>query len=191
MSPSATQRTHSIATMGADGIGPEVINAGVQVLKKLAQLDGTFKLRFTDYDWSSETYKKTGQYIPDGGLEQLKKHDAILFGAVGAPGTAHIKKCDCDVYANRDQMYRTISPYGAYGLLYAKPSTSMQTSVLQRSSEVLRRRYGMQSMATWTGSSFAKTQKVNTLDKVGALIKVSPGRQLPNFPFSLVMVSNV
>ena len=84
MSPSATQRTHSIATMGADGIGPEVINAGVQVLKKLAQLDGTFKLRFTDYDWSSETYKKTGQYIPDGGLEQLKKHDAILFGAVGA-----------------------------------------------------------------------------------------------------------
>jgi isocitrate/isopropylmalate dehydrogenase len=73
--------------MGADGIGPEVINAGMQVLKKLAELDGTFKLRFTDYDWSSETYKKTGQYIPDGGLEELKKHDAILFGAVGAPGT--------------------------------------------------------------------------------------------------------
>jgi isocitrate/isopropylmalate dehydrogenase len=81
----SVQRTHSIATIGADGIGPEVINAGVQVLKKLAELDGTFKLDFTDYDWSSETYKKTGQYIPDGGLEQLKKHEAILFGAVGAP----------------------------------------------------------------------------------------------------------
>ncbi|KAI4954885.1 hypothetical protein J4E86_006195 [Alternaria arbusti] len=78
-------RTHSIATMGADGIGPEVIDAGVKVLKKLAQLDGTFGLQFEDYDWSSETYKKTGQYIPDGGLEKLKKHDAILFGAVGAP----------------------------------------------------------------------------------------------------------
>lgn len=90
MSPVATQRKHSIATIGADGIGPEVIDAGVQVLRKLANLDGTFALEFEDYDWSSETYKKTGQYIPDGGLEQLKRHDAILFGAVGAPGMSYV-----------------------------------------------------------------------------------------------------
>ncbi|KAF1960076.1 tartrate dehydrogenase [Byssothecium circinans] len=85
MSPIAVSRKHSIATMGADGIGPEVVNAGVQVLKKLAALDGSFELEFEDYDWSSETYKKTGKYIPDGGLEKLMKHNAILFGAVGAP----------------------------------------------------------------------------------------------------------
>ncbi|KAF2025868.1 tartrate dehydrogenase [Setomelanomma holmii] len=85
MSPIATQRVHSIATIGADGIGPEVVDAGVQVLRQLAKLDGTFGLEFKDYDWSSETYKKTGKYIPDGGLDDLKKHDAILFGAVGAP----------------------------------------------------------------------------------------------------------
>ncbi|KAF2642392.1 tartrate dehydrogenase [Massarina eburnea CBS 473.64] len=85
MSPIAVSRKHSIATMGADGIGPEVINAGVQVLRKLAALDGSFELDFENYDWSSETYKTTGKYIPDGGLEKLKKHDAILFGAVGAP----------------------------------------------------------------------------------------------------------
>ncbi|OSS53498.1 hypothetical protein B5807_01092 [Epicoccum nigrum] len=85
MSPIAIQRKHSIATLGADGIGPEVVNAAVQVLKKLTSLDGLFELDFKDYDWSSETYKKTGKYIPDGGLEELKKHDAILFGAVGAP----------------------------------------------------------------------------------------------------------
>lgn len=77
---------YSIACMPADGIGPEVIGAGVEVLKTLSQASGAFKLQFTDYDWSSETYKKLGKYIPDGGLEQLKKHDAILFGAVGAPG---------------------------------------------------------------------------------------------------------
>ena len=71
--------------MGADGIGPEVVNAAVEVLKVLSDAAGTFQLDFTDYDWSSETYKKTGKYIPDGGLEDLKKHDAILFGAVGAP----------------------------------------------------------------------------------------------------------
>lgn len=77
-------KTHSIACIPADGIGPEVIDAGVQVLKTLSKTTG-FKLDFENYDWSSETYKRTGQYIPDGGLEKLKKHDAILFGAVGAP----------------------------------------------------------------------------------------------------------
>jgi tartrate dehydrogenase len=81
--------------MGADGIGPEVVNAGVQVLAKLAQLDGSFQLEFEDYDWSSETYKRTGKYIPDGGLEKLKKHDAILFGAVGTPGKIPLSDALC------------------------------------------------------------------------------------------------
>ena len=84
MSPSVIRAPYSIATMGADGIGPEVVAAGVEVLKTLSAAAG-FEIDFTDYDWSSETYKKTGRYIPDGGLDALKKHDAILFGAVGAP----------------------------------------------------------------------------------------------------------
>lgn len=85
MTSAVARKTYSIASMGADGIGPEVVAAGVEVLKALAEASQTFELVFTDYDWSSETYKKTGSYIPEGGLEQLKKHDAILFGAVGAP----------------------------------------------------------------------------------------------------------
>ncbi|HET9384369.1 MAG TPA: tartrate dehydrogenase, partial [Gemmatimonadales bacterium] len=36
-------------------------------------------------DWSSKRYVETGRYIPDGGLEELRKFDAIFFGAVGAP----------------------------------------------------------------------------------------------------------
>lgn len=87
MSPSLTQArpTYSIATMGADGIGPEVIAAGVQALQTLSTSSGTFDLTFENYDWSSETYRRTGKYIPDGGLDSLRKHHAILFGAVGAP----------------------------------------------------------------------------------------------------------
>ena len=87
MSPIAipTRRVHSIACIPADGIGPEVVSAGVEVLKTLSETMGTFDLEFEDYDWSSDTYKQTGKYIPDGGLDSLKKHDAILFGAVGAP----------------------------------------------------------------------------------------------------------
>ncbi|KAK0641841.1 hypothetical protein B0T16DRAFT_221163 [Cercophora newfieldiana] len=80
-----SQRRYSIAAIGADGIGPEVISAGIAVLRTLADALGGFELEFEEYDWSSETYKKTGQYIPDGGLDELRKHDAIFFGAVGAP----------------------------------------------------------------------------------------------------------
>lgn len=87
MSPIAVpaQNTYSIACIPADGIGPEVVEAGVEVLKTLSRASGQFSLEFEDYNWSSETYKQTGNYIPDGGLESLRRHDAILFGAVGAP----------------------------------------------------------------------------------------------------------
>lgn len=78
-------KNYSIASIPADGIGPEVISAGIQVLNQLASSLGTFTFTFTHYDWSSATYKSTGKYIPDNGLEELKKHNAIFFGAVGAP----------------------------------------------------------------------------------------------------------
>ena len=83
--PTDTPETYNIASIPADGIGPEVISAGIQVLNQLSSTLGTFKLNFTHYDWSSETYKKTGKYIPEGGLDSLRNHNAILFGAVGAP----------------------------------------------------------------------------------------------------------
>ena len=78
-------RAYNIASIPADGIGQEVISAGIEVLTTLANTLGSFTITFKHYDWSSATYKKTGKYIPDGGLEQLRSHDAIFFGAVGAP----------------------------------------------------------------------------------------------------------
>jgi isocitrate/isopropylmalate dehydrogenase len=90
MSPSTVTEhpTYKIASIPADGIGPEVISAGITVLKKLASTLGSFDLQFENFDWSSDTYKKTGKYLPDDALQTLKKFDAILFGAVGAPGKA-------------------------------------------------------------------------------------------------------
>jgi len=70
--------------MGGDGIGPEVIGAGVEVLRALAKADGGFDCEFESFDWSSERYLEHGAYIPDGGLEKLKGFDAIFFGAVGS-----------------------------------------------------------------------------------------------------------
>ena len=77
---------YKIASIPADGIGPEVISAGITVLEKLIKELGTFDLEFEHFDWSSDRYKKEGKYLPDNALEIVRGFDAILFGAVGAPG---------------------------------------------------------------------------------------------------------
>src|SRR5687767_3461124 len=77
-------KTYRIAAIGGDGIGPEVIEAGIEVLTALAKGLGTYAFQFEKFPWSSEFYLKHGHYIPEGGLEKLKGFDAIFFGAVGS-----------------------------------------------------------------------------------------------------------
>jgi tartrate dehydrogenase/decarboxylase/D-malate dehydrogenase len=76
---------YRIAAIPGDGIGTEVIAAGIEVLGVLAERDGGFRLAFDDFDWGSDYYKRHGIMMPADGLEQIKDHDAIFFGAVGAP----------------------------------------------------------------------------------------------------------
>jgi tartrate dehydrogenase/decarboxylase / D-malate dehydrogenase len=78
-------REYSIATIPADGIGPEVIGAGVTVLESLQRRVGDIKFNFVNFDWGSDYYRKHGVMMPADGLDTLKKFDAIYFGAVGAP----------------------------------------------------------------------------------------------------------
>ena len=78
-------KTFNIATIPADGIGPEVIEAGVAVLEALASRDGRFSFNFVTYDWGSDYYKARGCMMPEDGLDRLRGQDAIFFGAVGAP----------------------------------------------------------------------------------------------------------
>jgi tartrate dehydrogenase/decarboxylase/D-malate dehydrogenase len=77
-------KSYRIASIPGDGIGIEVIAAGVDVLQLLAEKEG-FKLEFEHFDWSSRRFLEKGAYIPEGGLEKLKAFDAIFFGAVGSP----------------------------------------------------------------------------------------------------------
>ena len=77
-------REYKIAAMGGDGIGPEVIAAGLEVLDALAARDGGFKFKVDEFPWSSDYYLKHGHYIPEDGLQRLKQFDAIYFGAVGS-----------------------------------------------------------------------------------------------------------
>src|SRR6266568_1529072 len=78
-------RTHSIAAIPADGIGPEVISSGLRVLEALAKRSGDIAFTIKTFDWGSDYYKKHGVMMPADGLTELKKFDAIYFGAVGAP----------------------------------------------------------------------------------------------------------
>ena len=78
-------REYSIAAIPADGIGPEVIGAGITVLEALQTRLGDIKFNITTFDWGSDYYRKHGAMMPGDGLDQLKTFDAIYFGAVGAP----------------------------------------------------------------------------------------------------------
>ena len=78
-------RTYRIAAIPGDGIGKEVIPAGLEVLEVCARMEG-FELQVEHFDWGSDYYRRHGVMMPADGLAKLRPSDAIFFGAVGAPG---------------------------------------------------------------------------------------------------------
>jgi tartrate dehydrogenase/decarboxylase/D-malate dehydrogenase len=77
--------SYQIAVIPGDGIGLEVVPEGIRVLDAAAATHN-FDVTWKTFDWSCETYTKTGHMMPDDGLEQLREYDAIYLGAVGFPG---------------------------------------------------------------------------------------------------------
>jgi Isocitrate/isopropylmalate dehydrogenase len=78
-------QTFKIAVIPGDGIGREVIPAGVAALESAARGSGV-TLAFSDFPWGCEFYKQTGRMMDADGFEQLARFDAIYLGAIGAPG---------------------------------------------------------------------------------------------------------
>ena len=78
-------KTYTIAAIPGDGIGTEVVSAGVEVLQVLARREGNFAFKADHFDWGGEYYKKHGRMMPANGRDLIKKHDAILFGSAGHP----------------------------------------------------------------------------------------------------------
>lgn len=76
---------YKIAVIPGDGIGKEVVPEGIRVVDEIGR---RFDINFEwdQYDWSCETYQKTGQMMPQDGLDQISNHDAIFLGAIGFPG---------------------------------------------------------------------------------------------------------
>lgn len=75
--------SYRIAAIPGDGIGGEVIGAGLRVLESLSRLDGNFRFDVTSFPWGTDYYLKHGVMMPADGLDVLRPFDAIYFGAVG------------------------------------------------------------------------------------------------------------
>jgi len=74
-----------IGVIGGDGIGPEVVRAGMQVLEAAASDDPSLELGFTEFPWGCEYYLEHGRMMPEDGLDILAACDEIYLGAVGWP----------------------------------------------------------------------------------------------------------
>jgi tartrate dehydrogenase/decarboxylase / D-malate dehydrogenase len=78
-------KNYKIAAIPGDGIGKETVPQGIRILDAVARrFDISFQ--WDTFDWSCETYTKTGRMMPEDGLQQIAGHDAIYLGAVGFPG---------------------------------------------------------------------------------------------------------
>lgn len=71
----------NLAVIGGDGIGPEVVAEGLKVLDAVTSA----RVERTEYDLGAQRWHRTGETLPDGALEELRGHDAILLGAIGDP----------------------------------------------------------------------------------------------------------
>ncbi|ACP32729.1 3-isopropylmalate dehydrogenase [Corynebacterium aurimucosum] len=70
-----------LAVIGGDGIGPEVTAEALKVLRAVRQ-----DVEVTDYDLGARRYLRNGELLSDADFASLREHDAILLGAIGAPG---------------------------------------------------------------------------------------------------------
>lgn len=77
---SGVSRTHRIAVIGGDGIGPEVIAEALRVVRATG-----VEVDITEFDLGGARYLRDGEVLSDSTLQQLRSFDAILLGAVGTP----------------------------------------------------------------------------------------------------------
>src|SRR6185503_7082975 len=73
-----------VAVIAGDGIGKEVIPAGIDVVKKAAEVCGG-RVEFVEFPWGCDFYRARGKMMDDDGFERLRDFDAIYLGAIGDP----------------------------------------------------------------------------------------------------------
>ncbi len=101
-------KTHRIAVLAGDGIGPEVVAQGLRVLRAVASQFG-FGIDTTAYPFGTDHWLETEEIFPDSAFEEARGHDALLLGAIGDPrapvglierGIIGRLRWDLDLYVN-------------------------------------------------------------------------------------------
>lgn len=158
--PSNKHHKYRIASIPADGIGPEVVSAAIEVVTKLSETMKTFEIEFTHIPWGTAYYKEHGRYVDENVLDVLRSYDATLFGSVGAPGksSTSLEKLKLIRY----QMSQTTSLSGVYFLLFVARCSCMPTSVPSVHFQELNRISEMLNLGKLTGFSLERTQKAST-----------------------------
>ena len=82
--PSMADRPLALATIPGDGTGPEVTREAVKVLEAVSKIEG-FTYEIEELDWGGDRYLRTGELIPEGGLDLLRSKQAVFLGAIGHP----------------------------------------------------------------------------------------------------------
>src|SRR6267378_3463926 len=104
-------KKHRIAVIPGDGIGNEVVPEGIRVLEAAGRKFGV-ELQWDRFPWSCEYYKNNGRMMPEDGLAQIRRHDAIFLGAVGFPGVPdHVSLWGLLIPIRREfQQYANVRP---------------------------------------------------------------------------------
>ena len=85
----AHTQLHTIGVIAGDGIGREVIPAGIAALEKAARGSGV-SIAFTELPWGCEYYKQHQRMLDEDGFDRLAAFDAVYLGALGAPGVSDV-----------------------------------------------------------------------------------------------------
>ena len=116
-------KTCSTPAIPGDGIGAEVITAGVDVIQALAEEDGSFQMAVETFPWGADYYMEHGQMTPEEGLDTLKPFNAIYFGSAGDHRIPdHITLCQlrlniCQVFGQYANVRPTRVLPGVHSLL--------------------------------------------------------------------------
>ncbi|UUO04556.1 isocitrate/isopropylmalate dehydrogenase family protein [Blastopirellula sp. J2-11] len=85
------QRKYKIALLPGDGIGPEVMDATVQVIRRLSDALPYLRVEFEYHEAGAEHYRKSGEALPGAVLEACMRADTVLLSAIGLPD---VRKAD-------------------------------------------------------------------------------------------------
>jgi len=78
-----TPLPYRVAFLPGDGIGPEVTNEAIRLLRAIAKLDPALSFETESFAWNADYFLENGTMMPSDGLQTLREFDAIFLGAVG------------------------------------------------------------------------------------------------------------